>query len=243
MNLTNKQQLPSPFFHAVEEMERRYKEDDRGDITTTTLLDPPQVVALKKRHDKELSEDVIDRLWALQGQIMHMVLELAAPKGTQVENRIGVEVNGWKVTGKYDLIEGDTLYDYKYTTVWSYVFGKPEWAEQANVNRWLLHKNGTEINRLILVLMFRDFVESKVGSKNYPANKVVQLEVPLWTLDKAEEFIKDRVKLHQKAEELADEDLPPCSKTERWWNERKGIFQRCENYCAAKEFCAQYKRS
>ena len=223
MNLTNKQGLPEPFFRAVEKMQENYQDDDLGDITTTTLIDPPQISALKNRYKEKLVEDVTDRLWALQGQIMHMILELATPKGTQAEQRIGAEVSGWKVTGKYDLIEGQTLFDYKYTTVWSFVYGKPEWEFQANVNRWLLHKNGIEINKLVNVLMFRDFIEDKAGTGKYPPSKVVQVELPIWTLDKAEDYIKDRVKLHQMARDVPDQMLPSCSNAERWFNQKKGI--------------------
>ena len=239
MNLTNRHDLPETVFRAIEETQNRYEDDDRGDITTTQLIDPPQLVTLKHRHDKEITEDIMDRLWALQGQMLHMILELGAPKDADVEKRVGADVLGWKLTGKYDYIDDGILIDYKYTSVWSFVFGRKEWEFQANVNRWLLHKNGMEIKGLKNFLLFRDWTESKVGSKNYPREKMIPIALPLWPLANAEAYVLDQVKAHQAARAKPDFELPKCSKEDRWFNERKGTFQRCEKYCAASKFCCQ----
>lgn len=45
-----------------------------GDISTTQLIDSPQLRMLKKQHDVE--EDVTDRIWMLMGTAVHYVVEL-----------------------------------------------------------------------------------------------------------------------------------------------------------------------
>lgn len=240
MQLSNKHNLPETVFRAIEATQHRYESDDRGDITTTQLIDPVQVVTLKLRHDKETSEDIMDRLWSLQGQMLHMILELGAPKGSDVEKRVAAEISGWKLTGKYDYIDDGILIDYKYTSVWSFVFGRKEWEYQANVNRWLLHKNGVEIKGLVNYLMFRDWSESKVGSRNYPKEKMIPITLPMWPLADAESYVMAQVKAHKEARNKPDNELPKCSKEDRWFNERTQKFGRCEKYCSASIFCQQF---
>ncbi len=243
MKFTNKLNLPSPFVKAIENLNKSYTYETSGDISTTTLIAPPQIVALTKRYENILEEDVSNRLWALQGQILHAVLEEAEEDKSKVENRVAMNVLGWKVTGKYDLIEGQTLFDYKYTSVWAYIFGHKEWALQANVNRYLLHCNGVVINKLQNVLMFRDFDAKRVGTNKYPATMVLTVDLPMWSLEEAEQYIGTRVKLHQEAQLVSDENLPECSDDERWYNARTKKYNRCAKYCPVAQFCTQLKES
>lgn len=73
MKLTNKYNLPEPIYDAVKA--DPYK--GGGWISTTTLIDSPQIRVLKKAHKDELSEDASDMLWALLGSAVHGVLERA----------------------------------------------------------------------------------------------------------------------------------------------------------------------
>jgi len=246
MILTNKKGLPEPMFRAILAAWDRYSEGDHGDISTTRLIDPPQIVVLKKKYDDKLEMDAMDCLFALQGQILHMMFQTAAPEGHKVENRVAAMVNGWKVTGQYDLIEPDlTLVDYKYTNVWAYVYGRKEWEFQANVNRWLLHKNGQEIKRLVNWLMFRDFTQSKAGNGKYPKEMMIPVELPLWSLDQTEKYVTERVTLHQEAQKAGpDQSLAnnfSCSDEDRWLNKKTGVYNRCERYCVVSKFCQQFK--
>jgi len=242
MKLTNKLNLPSPFVNAVTFHEQKYKKSVFGDISTTTLIKPPQIVELSRRHREYVEEDVSNRLFALQGQIMHEILENSAGKGALTENRVGAKVLDWTITGQYDLIENDILYDYKYTTVWSYMYGSKEWELQANVNKYLLYQNGTHITQLKNVLMFRDFTQSKAGQGKYPLAPVVTVDIPMWSFEKAQKYIEDRVLLFQGAKQSLDKDLPSCSDEDRWYNRKTGKYIRCERYCAASKFCTQYNK-
>lgn len=244
MKFTNKLNLPKPFVNAVDYFERGYKKSSLKDsISTTTLIKPPQIVELLKRHEADVEIDISDRLFALQGQILHEILEKAADKDASVENRVAAEVLGWTVAGKYDLVEGKKLIDYKYTSVWQYVYGNEEWEKQANINRYLLHKNGVEIDTLENVLMFRDFKLSEIGRGRYPTQAVVVQKLSLWSLEATEEYIKERVKLFQWARQLKDAELMSCTDTERWVNKKSGKPRRCKDYCDVSKFCHQYKNN
>ena len=74
MQITNKAGLPQAFVDAV-------KADDydpgESDISVTSLIAPPRLVALRRANEAALTEDASERLWSLQGQIIHSLLERA----------------------------------------------------------------------------------------------------------------------------------------------------------------------
>jgi len=243
MKLTNKNNLPSPFIKAIEYYDKQYKKNSiSNSISTTTLLKPVQAVTLEKRYNEKIEVDASDKLFALEGQILHHMLELAEPDKTKVENRVSTQIDGYTVSGQYDLIEDGILIDWKYTSVWKVIYPNDEWEQQSNINRFLLHKNGVKIEKLVNIVMCKDFKPSEAGQGNYPSHAVMAVPLPLWTLEDTEKFIRGRLRLFKKAEEQKDVQLPSCTEKERWWNKKKKLNMRCEKYCLAKPFCHQYKK-
>ncbi len=70
--ITNKHGLPEEFVRAV----KVDKHVTIGDISTTQLIDAPQVRYLKRRNDIQV--DAMDMMWALFGTAVHHILELSA---------------------------------------------------------------------------------------------------------------------------------------------------------------------
>jgi len=84
---TNKHNLPSSIVRAVENDTHR----TNGDISVTTLIDAPQIRMLKRANT--ITEDVMDRVWALYGTAMHHILErgeIASTKANQLIEASGV---------------------------------------------------------------------------------------------------------------------------------------------------------
>jgi hypothetical protein len=265
MKLTNKFNLPDPIVNAVSNTGYT---PGSSDITVTQLIQPPLLRSLTKKHWDDLEEDVSSRVWALFGTSVHHLLEMAYKGRTaRVEERVYAEVLGWKLGGQFDALEGDVLSDYKVTSVYARE-GKKEWVEQLNVLRWLLHQNGTVVNKLQIVAIFRDWreMESKKNA-DYPSQAMI-LPIKLWSLEDTGKFIEERVALHQ------SENPPICTDEERWatkhqfalmkkgakraiklyeskdnvvlskdqyWEERPSQYRRCESYCAVSKFCPHWK--
>ena len=207
MKLTNKFNLPDPIVNAVQNTGYT---PGSSDITVTQLIQPPLIRKLGKEHYEEMEEDASDRVWALFGSSVHHLLEMAYKGRTaRVEERVYAEVLGWKLGGAFDVLEGSTLSDYKVTSVYGAV-GKIEWERQLNVLRWLLHKNDTEVDKLQIITIFRDWreMESK-RDHEYPARAIMTLPVRMWTLEEAERYVFERVALHQKSNPdiCTDEEL------------------------------------
>lgn len=262
MKLTNKFNLPDPIVNAVNNTGYT---PGSSDITVTQLIQPPLIRKLRIEHDDEMEEDASDRVWALFGSSVHHLLEMAYKGRTaRVEERVYAEVSGWKLGGAFDVLEGSTLSDYKVTSVFS-SNGKIEWERQLNVLRWLLHKNNTEVDKLTITTIFRDW-RPREAQKNpeYPRRPIMTLPIKMWTLDEAEAYIKERIALHQLA------NPPHCTDEDRWttpeqwalmkkggkraiklypsqegvilaadqhWEHRPATYRRCEDYCSVNKWC------
>ena len=214
MQLTNRLNLPSTIVSAIQR--DPYHQD--GDISATGLIQPPRIRQLTARHRDGMSMDVSDRIWPLLGSNTHYILERANTKNGLQEERLSIDINGWKITGQPDLYEEEILYDYKVTSVYAILNGvKSDWESQLNIYRLLMEEAGFSVKALKIIAILRDW--SKFGgqrSSNYPETQVVMLPVELWKPEDAYEYMTERVTLHQEAEGLSDADLPLCSAEERW---------------------------
>ena len=215
MNLTNVHGLPPAIVAAV----ANDPYTGGGDISCTRLIDAPQIDVLSRKHRDQITVDVSERVWSLLGQAVHTILERAGlrQEGMVAEERLFATVNGWSVSGQFDsmdLMRG-ALSDYKVTTTYKST-GSDKWTQQLNVLRWLAHQSGHVINTLEIVAIFRDWRKVEVDRRQgYPKAPIQVIPVPLWTLEETEDFVLDRVQLHQYAR--AGGDLE-CSDSDRWYD-------------------------
>ncbi len=211
MNLTNTLGLPDAFVAAV----RNDPYQGGGDISVTKLIDSPQRRVLYKEYRDFVVEDVSERVWSLMGQAVHTVLERAQTSAL-VEERLYMDVNGWKLSGQFDRLHlGDeTLQDWKVTTTYKSK-GDPSWERQLNVLRLLADANGYKVSRLQIVAIYRDWSRAKAkANDDYPQANVQIIDVPVWSLEETRKYVEERVALHQSAEAG---DVTLCTDEERWF--------------------------
>lgn len=216
MKITNKQGFPDIVARAV--ANKRY---DRGesDVTVTQLVNPTRVTVLKERHGGELAEDVADRVWALLGEAVHVVLERAGAESEITERRLYMDVLGYKVGGQFDalILADDLLVDHKITSAWCKGEPKPDWIAQLNLLRLLAEANGYTINALGNMLFYRDWSRAKAAQdSSYPQKQSQFVKVSVWSIEDAMEYAQDRVAKWADAQKLADTQLPFCTDDERW---------------------------
>lgn len=212
MRITNKFNLPESIVSAI--INDPYTSGP-CDISVTRLISPPRKVALEKAHYKDLEEDASDRVWSLFGQAMHVVLE-RAEHIADTETRLVIERQSWNISGQFDRFDpvSGVLSDYKITSTLSVKNGsRSEWTAQMNILATLLRENSYAVNQLQIVVILRDWSKSQAQrSTDYPTQPVVTIEIPLWSEEKCEEYIDERIRLHQ----AARDKLPECSAEERW---------------------------
>ena len=216
MNYTNKANLPEPMVKALMFDDYEHK----GNISVTGLITPPRIYQLLKRHDKEIIIDVLNNFWSMLGKAMHLILDQYAEKSNVLsEERIYMNINGWKVGAKPDLWEPPaTLGDYKFTSVWTVIYGlKPEWEAQMNCYRPFYDVATFFVEQMKIYVLGRDWSRTKsLQDPKYPKYEISVLPVPMWNMDDIWKFMEERIQLHQQCENLADDELPYCTPEERW---------------------------
>jgi len=212
MRITNKFNLPEAIVNAIKN--DPYNAGD-CDISVTRLISPPRKVALERQHFKDLELEAVDMFWALFGQSIHVILE-RAELVADTETRLVIERQGWKISGQFDRFDpiSGILTDYKVTSCYSVKNGsRSEWIAQMNILATLLREHGYTVKQLQIVVILRDWSKSQAQrSSDYPTQPVVTIDIPLWSEEKCEEYIDERIRLHQ----VARDKLPDCSAEERW---------------------------
>lgn len=156
-------------------------------LSCTEILDAPKVKILQNRHRDEITIDVSQRLWTLDGSAIHYAIEMA--NEAHGHNRLseermylriskaGVECftlnDGEKIRDakwynpedlfvsvkfdQYDEAEG-VIEDNKRTSVWETIFGlKPQRMQQLNIGALALRLIGFQVNKLRAVLFLKDW--------------------------------------------------------------------------------------
>lgn len=227
--ITNKAGLPEPMYNAL--AANTYV--GGGDISATRVIAPPRIVTLRRFHEDEIVEDASDRVWSLLGNSVHRILELSTgpekPNMPKVETRLQMPFQGhngliWQVSAQDDVYHNKAIYDYKVTSVWSFMFAeKPEWTKQLNIQGMLHRDHGDEVNELYIVAILRDWsIQKSINELDYPKCPVIKISVPVWTQEECKEYVQRRVELHQRCQigyrDNKDPDkLPLCTPEERWY--------------------------
>jgi hypothetical protein len=186
--------------------------------SVTELIGPPQIRCLRERHGDKIEIDPVDRIWLLFGKLLHGKLESASDGNALTEERLVITVDGITVSGTPDLYDGDTIWDYKTTSVFAIKEIKPEWVTQANLYRYILAKSsGFQTASLKIVAICKDWRRGESKKKaDYPQSPVVILEIAVWSEQECLDYLQQRIALHESANTLPDDQLPLCSSEERW---------------------------
>lgn len=224
--ITNKFGLPAPLVEAV----RNDGYSNSGTLSVTTLLKPPQAVAIERAHAEELTEDASDRIWALLGQAAHTILERAAATlGDEyvIEERFFATLEGVKVSGQCDIIHKPTktVQDYKVTSAYAaksaIAEGKSEWTLQLSMLAALARHAGHDVERGQIVAILKDWSRRTAEEEarkaasfgapcSYPQANVILLDIPLMSNDETLTWMRERVR------QFKAETPPPCTDEERW---------------------------
>jgi hypothetical protein len=222
MKLTNKHGIPDTFLNVLK---RPTYSKGRAHLSATQLLNSPKIVALTKKFEDELEQDVSDMVWSLFGTAIHGVLEHGKDDNHIVEERLHATIDGWRISGAIDLqiITGPetvSVRDYKTTSSWAVMNEKIEWEQQLNIYAWLVENiKGKIVDSVGIVAIIRDWSRREAAKNpDYPQAPVKEIPITLWPYQKREDFISERISKHSECEfhMETDEELPPCTPEEMW---------------------------
>jgi RecB family exonuclease len=194
-------------------------------------------------------------LWMLMGTALHVVAERSEVAGHTNEERLTIGIDDIRLSGAIDLQKDDedgiTIFDYKFTSAWALMNDKPEWEQQQNIYKYLVERvKQRPVKGLKICALIRDWSRRDAMNKpTYPQAPIQVIDIPMWTYEKAEAYIKERVELHRasKVNQDWDEELSPCTDEERWMREttyavkkegRKTAIRVLETEEEAKELLA-----
>jgi len=217
MKYTNKHMLPGILGRALERNDHKQE----GKYSVSQLMDPPQLVALMSRHKGKMSKDVTENLWSLLGTAVHWIIEKNGGADDLVEQHLVIEVDGVKISGTPDHYNLSThiLNDWKTTAVYKYIRGgSDDWCAKLNIYAYMIYKKlGKYPKALFNRLILRDWQARDAKMKpDYPRTPFATIEQELWPKEQTESLIMERIQMHEKAEKLSDEDLPPCTREDIW---------------------------
>jgi len=215
MKFSNNHNLPDWVFKGL--TRNTYNLDGiKSDISCTKLIDSPQIAELWKLHGKDVEDEAMDRVWSAWGTAVHSIFEDANRANADVlsEKRFISEYLGKTVSAQVDMYEMKTgvLSDIKTSGAYKIIRGDySAWESQLNTGAQIMRDNGFEINKLQIVALVKDWSAYKAkNERNYPANPVVVIDIPVWEPDTAKQYIEERVQIHFS-------DAPKkCSDAERW---------------------------
>ncbi|MDO9578281.1 MAG: hypothetical protein Q7J16_10385 [Candidatus Cloacimonadales bacterium] len=243
MNITNDNQIPIPIYRAI--CQNWYSGAGVDHFCSVTdLIKPPKLFVLEKRHQAELQREASDLIWSLMGSAMHKVLEKSETNNSLNEERLFCELNGKIISGGIDLYEDGVISDFKFTSVWSFIYasGKREWEEQLNLYAYLYQTAGFEVKKLQIIAIFRDWSASKCKfEKSYP-DQVEIIPIRKWSTDQCEHFIRQKLFQLEMALRVPDDAIQECSQKDRWQDDDVFAVMKKGNKRAVK-LCQSEKQA
>jgi len=143
-------------------------------------------------------------------------------KYVMTEEIMHVDIKGWMLKGQFDRLEIDKrkLIDFKKVSVWSYAnkYESEQHNLQQNIYRWMIKKTfDIDVAQSVLIRWYRDWQKSKAAtmpSSSYPPQRVQEVEVPLMSYREIEEYVSERIDLHQRVEREGPESYQ-CTPQEK----------------------------
>jgi hypothetical protein len=135
-----------------------------------------------------------------------------------VEQRVEKEIDGWIITGQYDIVIVGQLHDVKSTK--SYVIQKrlndTKWAMQGSIYRWLNPEVITDDSVVIECVVLDWSAAGAAASPEYPQQQWVSIRLKLSSLQETESFIRQKLTDITKHLDSPEADLPECTDEELW---------------------------
>lgn len=249
MITTNKHGVPDSIIRALHKQNAQYNAG-KVHASVTQLIQPAQISLLRKKHFNEMVNDVSEGFYALLGSGVHHIVEQGATPNMIVEERLFMELDGWRWSGAIDvqeMVEHNVIdiIDYKVTSVYSVQSGgddgKPDWVNQLNLHALLIHHNKPhlKVRNLYICAVLRDWSSGKAkGDLTYPQAPIVMVPINLWSVQRQMEYARFRIDKHRAARyaDAMGEQIEDCSPIDRWVKGDKWIVKKIGGKRATKTF-------
>ena len=137
-----------------------------------------------------------------------------------IEQRSVKEIDGYKISGKYDFVGDGELVDHKTTGTYGYIKGDNDEKHrlQGSIYRWL-NPDIITADYMVINYFFTDWSKLeyiKRKDKGYPASRVIAHKIQLLSLEDTEAFIRAKLADFNTFKDKIDSEIPLCTKRELW---------------------------
>ena len=135
-----------------------------------------------------------------------------------MEQRAYREIDGYRISGKYDFIAEGRLEDFKSTSAITYISrsNEPKWALQGSLYRWLNPELVTE-DDMVIRYIFTDWSAIRARTEeNYPANRITSRYLKLLSLEETELYVRNKLRQLEQYKDAPEEELPECTDDDLW---------------------------
>lgn len=135
-----------------------------------------------------------------------------------VEQRTEKQINGWTVTGQYDIVIVGQLHDVKTTK--GFVIQKrlhdEKWRMQGSIYRWLNQEVIYDDSVVIECVVLDWTAASAAASPEYPQQQWVSLRLTLKSIQETESFVCRKLDDITKHLDTPEPQLPECTDEDLW---------------------------
>ncbi len=128
------------------------------------------------------------------------------------------EVNGTKVSGKFDFVGNGALEDFKTTSTytWTNDTKDEDYILQGSIYRWLNPEIITS-DIFTIQFIFTDWSKGMMYSQpNYPPRRMMPRKFKLMSLEDTENYVVNRLNLIHQYYNAPDDQIPECTDKELW---------------------------
>lgn len=90
---------------------------------------------------------------------------------------------------------------------------RQHWVRESNMQAYILIMNGLPVEKIEVMMVFKDFTAARIGDKDYPKSQTEAMILPLHQNKDIEKVIHIQLKKHLRA---LKGDVAPCTHDERW---------------------------
>ena len=179
MKYTNKHNYPS---YVQEWLKSDSYDYNPHTLSSTTLMSPPRMYALKTIFYDDLEVDINEMIAIRYGTAIHDSVEKVKLTNCIQEQRMRTIIDGMIVTGKFDILKDmdqktHKLVDIKTTSVWTYIYSSKdeEYIKQLSTYKFLCKMNGYNVgDEAEIMMVFTDWSQSKAKEdETYPQSRIV----------------------------------------------------------------------
>lgn len=208
-------------------------------ISATQLLQPTRSLVLARRMPEpdeidlhkliapkmgNALHDSIEAVWKVPAFWQAAMIRLGYPAkvftnmDVRIEQRTSRKLDNWLIGGKFDMVLDGNLFDFKSTSVWTWINGDKDedYQLQGSIYKWLNPELITS-DDLTICFIFTDWSQKDAAYKeNYPSSRIKQKSIPLLSEAQIERFMKKKLKDIEKNIPLNQNEMVQCTNEELW---------------------------